>query len=220
MDAAFDRNAFESWPTVRSGTGFGYFADRYDEVPMLITANPPTIPLPGLRFRGAMGPGALTNMGTIQYSPLGYTANTTFHYFSRVFYLPQNFNPANIGDVIGAHRVDNSLVLFINGVEVYRYNTNANNALVRVGEPINWATYVGQNSSARNRSFHINYDFSARNAGMLTTDPATSVFDAASRTNLVNALRPGENILTAVVGDYSGDNMSVWFDLDLTVAYR
>jgi len=219
LDAAFDRGAFEAWPLVRSGTGFGYFADRYDEVPMLITRTPPTIPLPGLRFRGAMGPAALANMGTIQYSPLGYTANTTFHYFSRVFYLPQNFNPANVGDVIGAHRVDNSLVLFINGVEVYRYNTSADNALVRVGEPINWGAHIGQNSSARNRTFHINYDFSSRNAGILRADPTAPVFDAASRENLLRALRPGENILTAVVGDYSPSSMDVWFDLDLTVAY-
>ncbi|MCL2191482.1 MAG: hypothetical protein FWB79_05795, partial [Treponema sp.] len=164
-------------------------------------------------------PTALANMGTIQYSPLGYAANPTFHYFARVFYLPQNFNPANVGDVIGAHRIDNSLVLFVNGVEVYRYNTNADNALVRIGEPINWGAYVGQNSAARNRSFHINYDFSSRNAGMLQTNPEASVFDAASRANLLSALRPGENVLTAVVGDYSQDNMSVWFDLDLTIAY-
>ena len=219
LDAAFDRDTFEAWPTVRSGTGFGYFADHYNEVPMLITGTPPTIPPPGLRFRGAMGPTALANMGTIQYSPLGYAANPTFHYFARVFYLPQNFNAANVGDVIGTHRIDNSLVLFINGVEVYRYNTSADNALVRVGEPINWGAYVGQNSSARNRSFHINYDFSSRNAGILQVDPAASVFDAASRANLLSALRPGENILTAVVGDYSQDNMNVWFDLDLTIAY-
>jgi len=219
LNAAFDRDAFEAWPTVRSGTGFGYFADRYDEVPMLITGTPPTIPPPGLRFRGAMGVTALANMGTIQYSPLGYTANPTFHYFSRVFYLPQNFNIANVGDVIGRHRVDNSLILFVNGVEVYRYNTNADDALVRIGEPIDWGSYVGQNSAARNRSFHINYDFYSRNAGILRADPEALVFDAASRANLLSALRSGENILTAVVGDYSHDNMSVWFDLDLTIEY-
>ena len=219
MDAAFDRNAFETWPAVRSGTGFGYFAARYEGAPMLLTSTPPTIPPPDLRFRGAMGPTALTNMGTIQYSPLGYSANPTFHYFTRVFYLPQNFNPANVGDVIGMHRVDDSLVLFVNGVEVYRYNTNAQEALVRVGEPINWGAHIGHVASARNRSFHINYDFNSRNAGIRQADPASRVFDAASRTNLLSALRPGENILTAVVGDNSHDSMSFWFDLDLTIGY-
>jgi hypothetical protein len=220
LDAAFNRRAFEAWPTVLSGAGFGFFADRYDEVPMLITDTPPTIPLPGLEFRGAMGINALANMGTIQFSPHGYDANATFHYFSRVFYLPANFNPARVGDVLGTHRIDDSLILFINGVEVYRYNTNTNNALVRIGEPINWGDYNGHESSARNRSFHINNDFNSRYAGTRQTNSDISVFDAASRTNLLDALQPGENILTAVVGDSSATSMSLWFDLDLVIEYR
>ena len=219
MSSAFNRNFFEAWPTVRSGAGFGYFADRYDEVPMLITDTPPTIPLPGLQFRGVMGPAALANMGTIQYSPVGYDANATFHYFSRVFYLPANFNPANVGDVFGSHRVTDNMILFINGVEVYRYNTSTNNALVRIGEPINWGGYNGYSSSARNRHFHINYNFSSRYAGMRQANSDISVFDAGSRTNLLSALQPGENVLTAVVGDSAHNNMSIWFDLDLTIAY-
>jgi len=219
MRAAFDRNTFEAWPAVRSGAGFGYFADRYNEVPMLITDTPPTIPLPGLQFRGAMGQTALANMGTIQYSPVGYDENATFHYFSRVFYLPANFDPANVGDVLGSHRISDNMILFINGVEVYRYNTSTNNALVRIGEPINWSDYNGHNSSARNRHFHINYDFSSRYAGIRQANSDISVFDSASRTNLLSALRPGENILTAIIGDNSANNMSIWFDLDLTIEY-
>ncbi|MCL2169085.1 MAG: metallophosphoesterase [Defluviitaleaceae bacterium] len=217
---AFNRGIFETWQTVRSGTGFGYFADRYNAVPMLITDNPPTIPLPGLQFRGNMGPTALANMGSIQYSPVGYDANPTFHYFSRVFYLPANFNPANIGSVIGSHRIDDSLILFINGVEIYRFNTNTNNNLVRVSERIDWATFNGHEADARNRSFHINYNFSSRYAGTRAANSDISVFDAASRTNLVAALRPGENILTAVVGDASANSMDIWFDLDLTINYN
>jgi len=219
LDDAFDRDAFEAWPAVRSGAGFGYFANRYDEVPMLLTDTPPTIPLPGLRYRGAMGVSALANMGTIQYSPLGYDENATFHYFSRAFYLPTDFDPANVGNVIGSHRVTDSLILFVNGVEIYRYNTNTDNALIRIGQSINWGDYNGHDSNARNRSFHINYDFGSRNAGIRQTDSSESVFDAASRTNLLSALQSGENILTAVVGNSAYDSMSVWFDLDLTVEY-
>jgi len=218
-DGAFNRDVFEGWATVRSGVGFGYFADRYDDIPLLIGETLQTQRLPGLQFRGAMGVSALANMGTIQYSPIGYDENPTFHYFSRVFYLPQNFDPANIGYVFGTHRIDDSLILFINGVEVYRYNTSDVDANVRISEPINWGEFGGHDTRVRNRSFHINSDFSSRNAGMRQTNPAESVFDAGSRTNLLSALQLGENILTAVVGDSAADSMATWFDLDLTILY-
>jgi len=216
---AFSRSAFETWCTVRSGAGFGYFASGYDNVPMLITDAPPVLSLPGLQFRGAMGTTALANMGTIQFSPAGYDANATTHYFSRVFYLPEGFNPANVGEVLGSHRIAGGLTLFINGVEVYRYNTTSSNADVRVGAPFNWGGYNGHNSNARNRSFHLNYDFSSRYAGIRQANSDVSVFDAGSRTNLLSALRPGENILTAVVSDTAANSMSIWFDLDLTIEY-
>jgi len=216
---AFNRNTFEAWHTVRSGAGFGYFANGYNAVPMLITDTPPTIPLPGLQFRGAMGTTALANMGTIQFSPVGYDTNAATHYFSRVFYLPENFNPANVGDVLGTHRIAGGLVLFINGVEIYRYNATTSNADVRIGVPIHWGSYNGHNTSARNRSFHLNYNFSARYAGIRQANSDISVFDAGSRTNLLSALQPGENILTAVVGDSAANSMSIWFDLDLTIEY-
>ncbi|MCL2235021.1 MAG: metallophosphoesterase [Defluviitaleaceae bacterium] len=217
---SLDRNIFQAWHPVRSGAGFGYFANGYHDVPMLITDTPPTIPLPGLQFRGAMGATALTNMGTIQYSPVGYDENATFHYFSRVFYLPTDFNPANIAEVLGSHRIDDNLILFINGVEVYRFNTSTNNNLVRIGEEIDWAGFNGHEADARNRNFHINYDFSSRYAGTRAANSDISVFDAASRTNLISALQPGQNILTAVVGDNSANSMDVWFDLDLTINYN
>jgi len=216
---AFNRNAFEEWYTVRSGAGFGYFASGYDDVPMLITDTPPILGLPGLQFRGEMGTTALANMGTIQFSPTGYDENATTHYFSRVFYLPENFDPENIGDVFGTHRIAGGLVLFINGVEVYRYNSATSNADVRIGEPFNWGDYNGHNSNARNRSFHLNYDFSSRYAGIRQANLDISVFDAGSRTNLLAALQPGENILTAIVGDTAANSMSIWFDLDFTIEY-
>ena len=218
LEAAFERDAFEAWQTVKSGAGFGYFAPRYNGVPMLITSTPPTIPLPGLQFRGAMGYNALANMGTIQFSPTGYSSNAAFHYFSRVFYLPGNFDPSRVGDVLGTHRIAGNLILYINGVEVYRYNTSTNNAL-RIGDNINWNEYNGHNSAARNRNFHINYDYHSTYAGVRQSDANMSVFSAASRTALLNALQPGENILTAVVGDSSATGMNIWFDLDWTIEY-
>jgi len=217
---AFDRDAFEAWTSVRSGVGFGYFADRYDDIPLLIGPTFYANRLPDMQFRGAMGTTALANMGTIQYSPIGYDENPTFHYFARVFYLPENFNSANVGYVFGTHRIDDNLILFINGVEVYRYNTSENSASVRIGEPINWDEFNGHETRVRNRSFHINNDFSSRNAGIRQTNTDEFVFDAGSRTNLLNALQSGENILTAVVGDSDGESMATWFDLDLTILYE
>jgi hypothetical protein len=217
---SLNRDAFETWPTVRSGAGFGFFADRYMGAPLLITDTPPTLPLPGLQFRGAMGITALANMGTIQFSPVGYDANPTFHYFSRVFYLPTSFNASNVGEVFGSHRIDDNLILFINGVEIYRYNTSTNNAEVRIGQPIDWGTFNGHNSDARTRTFHLNYDYSSRYAGTRMANSDISVFDAGSRTNLLTALQPGENILTAAVGDNAGNSMDIWFDLDFTIEYE
>jgi len=141
----------------------------------------------------------------------------TFTYFSRTFNLPEDFCAENIGDVYGAHHIDDNLILFINGIEVYRYNTTTNPANVRIGQAINWAIYVGQNTDARLRSFNINSDFNSRNTGYfgVASHPNIIMYDAASRTNLENALQPGQNVLTAVVGNNTAASSDLWFDLEL-----
>ncbi|MCL2200929.1 MAG: metallophosphoesterase family protein, partial [Oscillospiraceae bacterium] len=142
----------------------------------------------------------------------------TFTYFARTFYLPEHFCLENIGSVHGAHRLDDVLVLFINGIEVYRANTatNASNN-IRIGHPVNWGVFVGQNTDAQHRTFHINYDFDHRNMGVPTQAAATMMHDAASRTNFDLALRHGQNVLTAVVGNNSATSSDLWFDLELFV---
>ena len=146
----------------------------------------------------------------------------TFTYFSRTFNMPDDFHVDNIINVRGAHHIDDVMVLFINGREIYRTNTNTTNANVYIGRRMssvyNWNTYVGHNTDARLRTFHINYDFSARDSGyMRINTPDNNMFDAASRTNLELALRPGENVITAVVGNNAAASSDLWFNLELYI---
>ena len=146
----------------------------------------------------------------------GGVANHTFTYFSRTFYLPDDFNVEQIREVTGTHRLDDNLILFINGVEIYRANTATNaSGNIRIGEPIDWGTFVGHNTDPRNRGFHLNYDYGHRNMGVPTQNGTTMMHDAGSRTNLEEALQPGQNVLTAVVGQNTITSSDLWFDLEL-----
>jgi len=152
----------------------------------------------------------------------GLSGQHTFTYFSRTFHLPDDFDVNDIVSVRGAHHLDDVMVLFINGIEVYRINTTTTNAQVYIGRrpstAYGWNTYVGHNTDARLRRFHINYDYQARDSGyMRMTTPGQNMFDAASRTNLDLALRPGENVITAVVGNNSATSSDLWFDLELFI---
>ncbi|MCL2427209.1 MAG: metallophosphoesterase family protein [Oscillospiraceae bacterium] len=161
-------------------------------------------------------------MGASSYQrgTLGANGNPglhTFTYFSRTFYLPEDFCVENLGKVRGAHHLDDNMLIFINGIEIYRINTHNQNATnIIIGHPVNWNTYVGHNTDARFRSFHINYDFSGRDSGYMRQNTVgANMFDAASRTNLELALQPGQNVITAVVGQNSATSSDLWFDLEL-----
>jgi len=171
-------------------------------------------------FSGALATVIPTGVGSHQRGTLGANGNPglhTFTYFSRTFYLPEDFCVANLGEVRGAHHLDDNMLIYINGIEIYRINTHNQNATnIIVGHPVNWNTYVGHNTDARYRSFHVDYDFSGRNSGYIRQNtPGTNMFDAASRTNLELALQPGQNVLTAVVGQNSAASSDLWFDLEL-----
>ena len=143
----------------------------------------------------------------------------TFTYFSRTFYVPEHFCLDSIGNIRGEHHLDDVMVLFLNGVEIYRANTATNaSGNIRTGHPVNWGSFVGHNTDAQSRTFHINYDFDNRNMGVPTQAAATMMHDAASRTNFEAALQHGENVLTAVVGNNSATSSDLWFNLELFVA--
>ena len=234
---AFERDVFETWQTVRSFTGFGELRGGYHGVSMLETETPPTTPPPGLQIKsngiGVLGNTPPTNH---QHTAAGIAfpdaPNVPFHYFSTVFYLPVGFDPSRVTDVNGVHVIDDSMIMFINGVEVYRFNTHLVGSNIRIGAPFGLATgdllsettsfdsHIGASSNARTRTFNINSDFYARNTGyMLEGNENVLAHDAASRTNLLSALRSGENVLTVIVGDSAEDSTAMWFDLGLTIGY-
>ena len=238
LEDVFDRDVFENWPTVRSFTGFGELRGGYHGVPMLETGTPPTVPPPGLQIK-ASGIGVIGNTPPTnhQHTAAGIAfpgaPNVPFHYFSTVFYLPENFDSSRVTDVSGVHIIDDSMIMFINGVEVYRYNTHRIGSNVRVGAPFGLAQgdllaetvgfdqYIGANSDARSRTFNINSDFYGRSTGyMLEGNENVLAHDSANRSNLLSALRPGENILTVIIGDNAENSTDMWFDLSLTIGYN
>ncbi|MCL2200140.1 MAG: hypothetical protein FWB80_14605, partial [Defluviitaleaceae bacterium] len=237
LEGAFDRNVFSNWPTVRSFAGFGELRGGYHAVPMLETETLATLP-PGLQIKSA-GIGVLGNTPPTnhQHTAAGLAfpdaPNVPFHYFSTVFYLPSDFSASRVTDVSGVHIIDDSMIMFINGVEVYRYNTHRIGSRVRIGAPFGLAygddllaettgfdQYIGANSDARTRTFNINSDFYGRNTGyMLEGNENVLAHDSASRTNLLSALRPGENILTVIIGDNAENSVDMWFDLGFVIGY-
>ncbi|MCL1975470.1 MAG: metallophosphoesterase [Firmicutes bacterium] len=154
---------------------------------------------------------------TLAIGPESYQRGDPLHtwtYFKKTFELGENFNAATIVDVSGTHRIDDALVIFINGVEVYRYNTSKSETDVNIGTPINWGAYVGRTTDTMNREFAINSDYNQKSAGMGSDSP---LFQAGSLTNLTNALKPGINVITCVVGQVSSTSGDIWFDLDMTI---
>jgi len=169
-----------------------------------------------------VGPGS-ANRGTPPH---------TWTYFSRTFTLPEDFTPGQIGEVFGYHRVNSRMVLFVNGIEVYRFNTaNPNHGgsaahgfynVTAIDSPTPWQLFGGFNmGGAFTRDFEINENFNNRisshelvNSGGVPQ--GLFARHAASRYNLYDALRPGENVVTAVVG-VAGDWVNPWFDLEMLV---
>jgi len=238
LEGAFCRNVFENWSRVRSFAGFGELRGGYHGVPMLETDTPPTAPPPGLQTK-ISGYTMIGNTPPVnhQHTAAGLAfpgaPNVPFHYFSTVFYLPEDFDASRVTDARGVHIIDDSMIMFINGVEFYRYNTHRIGSNVRIGAPFGLAggdliaetvgfdQYIGASSNARTRTFDINSDFGGRSTGyMLAGNENELAHDAASRTNLMSALRPGANILTVIVGDNAENSTAMWFDLGLVIGYN
>ncbi|MCL2223524.1 MAG: metallophosphoesterase [Defluviitaleaceae bacterium] len=210
MNAAFhagslDPAVFTTWPSIPTAAGFG---------------------------TPASGSG-LTLAHTI---PTGVGAHNQMHsgsnrhpwtYFSRTFYVPAHICLNSIGNAGGRHQVDDAMIIFINGVEVYRWNAFSSTATgnpsqaaapVIMGDTITWNHFAGRNSDAANRTFNINSDFNNRDSGYAAM-MAGNLHDAASRTNLENALQPGVNVITAVMGQNAQASSDLWFNLEFHIAY-
>ena len=139
----------------------------------------------------------------------------TWTYFKNTFELPANFDADTIIDASGIHLIDDALVIFINGVEVYRYNTGTS---VSMDTAVNWGNYAGRNTDEYLRNFTINSDYNNRDTGYASTDSGSpTTRDAASLTNLKNALKPGTNVITCVVGQRDSASSDLFFDLQMSI---
>ncbi|MCL2137153.1 MAG: metallophosphoesterase family protein [Coriobacteriia bacterium] len=141
----------------------------------------------------------------------------TWTYFKKTFELPANFSVDDITDVSGIHVIDDALVIIINGVQVYRYNSNTGGQNITMDTPINWGLYNGYNTEDMERAFDINSDYSNREVGPTGQGDSNVVLAAASQTNLKSALKPGTNVLTCVVGQRDSSSSDLFFDFQMSI---
>ena len=194
---SLDVEATEGWTFAPTPIGFGSAGGR---------------DLNNAAWNGTLATAISTGSGSAQRgSPLH-----TWTYMKKTFDLPEDFNTEEIIDVSGIHRIDDALVILINGVQVYRYNTN-NNSREVMSEDINWGNYSTRNTDAVGRPFDINSNYDTHDTGFKATSSPNGLYDAASNSNLVSALKPGVNTLTCVVGNRNSSSSDLWFDLQLNI---
>gem|GEM_PF-1492328 len=186
---AFDMTKLSGWTLAQTAIGFGSPGSGT-----------------GFRLATTIAAGAESNQ---RGNPLH-----TWTYFKKTFELDGNFDVDAIKNVIGAHRIDDALVIFINGVEVYRFNTCKTATDTNIGTAIGWGAYVGRTVDAVEKEFALNSDYNNLSAGMGSDSP---LFQAGSLSNLKSALRPGTNVITCVVGQVSSTSSDIWFDLSLQI---
>jgi hypothetical protein len=190
---AFDMSKLSGWTLAKTAIGFGSPAGGTG---LLLTTTIPT--------------GTASNQ---RGNPLH-----TWTYFKKTFELPSGFDTGTINDVSGKHRIDDMLVIYINGIEVYRYNTSSTVGNVNIGTTIDWGAYAGLNTDAVDRDFSINRDYNQRDTGYKSISTGSpNLFDAGSLTNLKRALKPGTNVITCVVGQNRKDSSDLWFNLSLNI---
>lgn len=215
MQDAFDPEAFALW----EGGG-----DHPRGVPTPIGYGTPTggsgISLDGgFVIPDGVGPHLRrSNNNPLQAGDVPHTAT----HFSRTFYLPEDFTPEQLGNVFGRHQIDDGMILFINGVNVYRMNTyNPFHywTVPNIGTLVEMNRIHGFSANAENRTIAINYDFANRASQYYRSSLHTDfrMHHTASRTNLEQALRPGQNVVTAVILQQSLTMDDLWFNLELQI---
>lgn len=159
----------------------------------------------------------------------------TATYFKKTFTLPADFNKNDIVKIEGRHRIDDAMIMYVNGAEVYRFNAakntsestpiSSNTEEVKIDGDINWKggwrhLTIG---TAREAPFDINSDYSNAEAYKGIDegggkDYSTYIYrHAASNTNFINNLRAGDNVITCVVGQDTQSSSDLCFDLELSI---
>ena len=183
-------------------------------------------------FGGTQIPtGSGPNQRGIHPQPTGGNGWHTFTYFKKSFELDLDLN--KITGIIGRHQIDDTLFLFINGVEVYRFNgVPANqfgpadaegNINAAIGSSVDWGAYSGRNMNPRVLNFDIKSNYGPD--GLIETNTGAiagednDLYHSASLTNLKAALKPGTNVITAVVGNNSSTSSDLMFNLEMFIEY-
>ncbi|MCL2633695.1 MAG: CotH kinase family protein [Oscillospiraceae bacterium] len=158
----------------------------------------------------------------------GY-ANHTFTYFKKAFdfNVTDSFNFDSIISFAALHEIDDCLIIYINGIEIYRFNIvqpagvdpNSTSDLLLVGGHVEWDEFCGINLNPRLLYTSTENDYSPR--PLIDTNVESGwLYEAGSLSNLKNALKPGENIITAVVGQNSRSSSDLHFNLAIDVLFE
>jgi len=112
--------------------------------------------------------------------------------------------------------------MYINGTEVYRFNTSKSSSSTKIGDDVNWGDYAAGNTvqAATRINFAIDKDYPGQGISS-----GSSTYHAASLTNLKSALKPGVNVITCVVGQAPPTSSSsslrpssdLFFDLQMSI---
>ncbi|MDR2589373.1 MAG: hypothetical protein LBC71_00035 [Oscillospiraceae bacterium] len=134
--------------------------------------------------------------------------------FTRTFDLPAGFNADDILEFGGTHRISDGFIIFVNGVEVYRYfigPSTSGNTAVTLGLPVNFTATRGHNNSSRAAA---NVDFSIAGENLTVPWAEAAVWSEAA---LRGALQAGTNVITVIQsrGQGSDDvNRPLYFDIE------
>lgn len=116
----------------------------------------------------------------------------------------------NLAGIAGTHTVNGGLTLYVNGVEVYRFNTGGYGS-TSVGDPT--LANDGYACAALPRTFRVEGEFD--NLPTEYSSDGIPLFAAGSLEVLKSALKVGENVITCVVVRNDAGDLSFDLEADL-----
>jgi len=141
----------------------------------------------------------------------------TWTYFKKEFTIDnKNFDASKVISLSGKHQIDDALIMYINGIEVYRFNTGTSST--KIGDVVNWDKYAGNTVTAATQiNFAIDSEYGDRVISGISGNGNTPLREAASLKNLKSALKSGVNVITCVVGQVNSTSSDLFFDLQMSI---
>jgi uncharacterized repeat protein (TIGR02543 family) len=135
----------------------------------------------------------------------------TWTYFKKEFTIASNTD--EILDISGKHKIDDALIMYINGIEVYRFNTDVSST--KIDAPVKWNDYAGNPvDKAVTLEFSVN---DLPDGKIISGSGTTAMRGAASRANFKSALKTGVNVITCAVGQQGKSSSDLFFDLEMNI---